>query len=260
MASATASRKAELGATGGGPSGVAGPALRDEREAASGGRAVRRPRAPAQHAAARRSRCAAALLRSVTTRLSSSLTRRIVVLNLGGLVALLVAVPLPQPVPRGPDRRARAEPADAGRDHRRRHRGLGHGRDRRDHGRSREAAAARAGPEPPAPATRMPPSLEFSINPERVGPVLRRLVSPTAHPRPHLRPRRRAAARLARAVAARQHPAPRPAAAPTPASGTLIERTWNAVKRRFGRTDVLPVDDEQRHARRQAFPEVAAAP
>ena len=44
------------------------------------------------------------------------------------------------------------------------------------------------------------PSLEFSINPERVGPVLRRLVIADAHAGPHLRSRRLPAARFALAV------------------------------------------------------------
>ena len=82
-------------------------------------------------------------------------------------------------VPRRPDRRARPEPAGAGRDHRRRDRGLGHGRDRRHHHRSASGCSNCS------PARRYGPSderlsgLEFPINPERVAPVLRRLISPT---------------------------------------------------------------------------------
>ena len=52
----------------------------------------------------------------------SSLTRRIVFLNVAGLLALVDRHPLSLAVPRRPDRRARAEPAGAGRDHRRRDR------------------------------------------------------------------------------------------------------------------------------------------
>ena len=85
---------------------------------------------------------------------------------------------LSQPVPRRPDRRAGAEPADARRNHRRGRRRLGDRRDRFDHHRSGKAAAARARRKLGI-ADESRPSLEFSINPERVGPVLRRLVSPT---------------------------------------------------------------------------------
>ena len=124
-------------------------------------------------------RARAHLARRSCQRASSSLTRRIVVLNLAGLVALLVGFLYLNQFRAGPDRGARAEPADAGRDHRRRHRRLGHGRDRHHHASiptsccscrpARRAALERRGPSP----------LEFSINPERVAPLLRRLVTPT---------------------------------------------------------------------------------
>ena len=55
--------------------------------------------------------------------------------------------------------------------------------------------------------------LEFSINPERVAPLLRRLVDADPHAGAHLRPRGRAAARFAAPLLARRHPALRPAAA-----------------------------------------------
>ncbi len=88
-------------------------------------------------------------------------------------------LPAAQPVPRRHHRGANAEPEDSGRHHRRRRRGV------------------RRGPKPtPSPSIRKscfssrrprtrrrPPSdddsIEFSINPERVGPVLHRLVTPT---------------------------------------------------------------------------------
>ena len=54
--------------------------------------------------------------------------------------------------------------------------------------------------------------LEFSINPERVAPLLRRLVTPTPHPGADLRPRGRAAARFPQPSFPRRHPALRPAA------------------------------------------------
>ncbi len=71
---------------------------------------------------------------------SSSLTRRIVILNVAGLLALVVSILYLSQFRAGSHRRARAEPAGAGRDHRGRDRGLGHGRDRHDHDRSRQAA------------------------------------------------------------------------------------------------------------------------
>ena len=80
----------------------------DGRDAAHDGRrsptaqrraGERAPAVPTPRSAPRRgaSCCAASLL---VQRASSSLTRRIVVLNLAGLVVLLVGIPLPQPVPR----------------------------------------------------------------------------------------------------------------------------------------------------------------
>ena len=85
---------------------------------------------------------------------------------------------LPLAIPRRPDRRARAEPAGAGRDHRRRYRGLGHRRARHHRHRSGPAAGT-AGRRKLRPDRRRAVGLEFPINPERVAPVLRRLVSPT---------------------------------------------------------------------------------
>ena len=66
----------------------------------------------------------------------------------------------------------------AGRNHRRRDRGIGHGRNQFHHDRSATAcsncsSARRYGPDESASG------LEFPINPERVAPVLRRLISPT---------------------------------------------------------------------------------
>ena len=88
-------------------------------------------------------------------------------------------LPLSQPVSRRTDRCARAKPRDPGRDHRRGDRRLGDGRYRCDHDRSRKAAAACAWPELRPWPRKRGPAFEFSINPERVGPLLRRLVSPT---------------------------------------------------------------------------------
>ena len=55
---------------------------------------------------------------------------------------------------------------------------LGHGRDRFDQHRSRKASGAAGGRKPGAGSDQLD-SLDFPINPERVAPVLRRLISPT---------------------------------------------------------------------------------
>jgi len=70
-----------------------------------------------------------ALWRIVTMRASSSLVRRIAVLNLAGLVALLIGFFVLKPISRGPDRCPRAIHADTGRNYRRCHFSLGHARD-----------------------------------------------------------------------------------------------------------------------------------
>ena len=142
----------------------------------------------------------------VLLRLSfSSLTRRIVFLNLAGLVVLVAGILYLNQFRDGLIDARVAEPDDAGRDHRRRDRRLGDGRDRRDHHRSRQAARAAGRRELGVPT--MLDNLDFPINPERVAPVLRRLISPTRTPRPHLRPRRQAAARLPPSLLPRRHPA-----------------------------------------------------
>ena len=87
------------------------------------------------------------------------------------------------------------------------------------------------------------PSLEFSINPERTGPVLRRLVSPT-------RTRARVYDRDGYLLVDTQSLSTRsdilrfdlPAAQPEEAP-TMIERTWNMLRGRFGPTMTGVVDD-----------------
>ena len=102
----------------------------DERRSCNAIVGVRRPptRVRAPRCAARR------LLARRSARASRrSLTRRIVVLNLGGLVALLVGFLYLNQFRARPDRRARAEPATQGEIIAARDRRLGHGRDRHDH-------------------------------------------------------------------------------------------------------------------------------
>ncbi|WP_131113200.1 stimulus-sensing domain-containing protein [Lichenihabitans psoromatis] len=195
-------------------------------------------------------------VRSVTTRLSSSLTRRIVVLNLGGLLALLLLFLYLNQFREGLiDARvqslqtqgeiiAAAIAASA----------------------TVETDAITVDPEKllqlaPGQSTGAPDedasSLQFSINPEKIGPVLRRLVSPT-----------RTRARVfdsegellldSRSLSLHGNILRSDLPPPDPNEATLIERTWSEVKRRFGHTDVSLFDDG-RNAKGVGFPEVARA-
>ncbi len=193
--------------------------------------------------------------RATSSRFSSSLTRRIVFLNLGGLVALAVGFLYVNQFREGLiDARvqslqtqgeiiAAAISASA----------------------SVETDSITIDPEKllqlsPGQAGAMTddnqPSLEFSINPERIGPVLRRLVMPTRtrarifDPDGYLLLDSRS---LSRRVAARSEP---PTA--TDDAMTLIERTWNAVKGRFGRAAPRNYD-EFGASNGKNFPEVARA-
>lgn len=83
--------------------------------------------------------------------------------------------------------------------------------------------------------------IEFSINPERVAPLLRRVVTPT-------RTRARIYdqdgflildSRSPRGDILRFDLPP-----PAPDEPTLVERTWNQVKGRFGRADFTPAQEE----------------
>ena len=103
------------------------------------------------------------------------------------------------------------------------------------------------------------PSLEFSINPERVGPVLRRLVSPT-----------RTRARIydhdgyllldSRSLTARSNilKFDLPTTGQDESNGTLIERTWNMLRGRFGSVG-LPLYEDIGVGNGRAYPEVGGA-
>ena len=85
--------------------------------------------------------------------------------------------------------------------------------------------------------------LEFSINPERVAPLLRRLVTPT-----RTRARiydREGALLLDSAVfpAAGRHPALRPSARCRRTMPSLIERAWTHLRGLFRRGDSPPLED-----------------
>ena len=195
-------------------------------------------------------------VRGVGLRASSSLTRRIVVLNLGGLLVLLVLFLYVNQYREGLiDARVQSLQAQ---------------------GEIIAAAIAASAtvetdnltidPEkllqqtPPGqtPAIDDDPSpLEFSINPDRIGPVLRRLVSPT-RTRARVYDREGDLLLDTRAMSFRNAMVRRNETVPADdgeASG--FERTWNAVKRQFGRSRI-PAPDEAA-LQEKSFPEVASA-
>jgi len=97
-------------------------------------------------------------------------------------------------------------------------------------------------------------AIEFSINPERVAPVLRRLVSPTRN-RARIFDRDGIMLLDTRAFYSAGEIA-RLDLPPEPEEFTLFERSWSAIKRRFGRMD-LPAYEETGNAR--AYQEVGRA-
>ena len=194
------------------------------------------------------------VVRAATARFSSSLTRRIVFLNLGGLVALAIGFLYVNQFREGLiDARvlsletqseiiAAAISASA----------------------SVTTNALQVAPEKllqPAPsqsgkADDPNPSLEFSINPERIGPVLRRLVLPT---RTRARIFDRDSYLLIDSRALTRRPAFQRAVQGTNEDATtLIERTWNAVKGRFGTSEAAHTEEFAGRSGKN-FPEVAAA-
>ena len=201
---------------------------------------------------------ARAFERAVANRFSSSLTRRIVVLNLGGLVALLVgflylnqfreglidarvqslqtqgeiiaaaiaasATVETDSITIDPEKLLQLAP------------GAGHGA-----------------------ADESRPSLEFSINPERIGPVLRRLVSPTKT-RARVYDRDGDLLLDSRTLTDRANilrydlPA---TASPEDATGWL-DRVWNVLKGYFGYSN-LPLYEDIGVSNGKAYPEVGRA-
>jgi two-component system, OmpR family, sensor histidine kinase ChvG len=198
-----------------------------------------------------------ALQHAVAMRFSSSLTRRIVVLNLGGLVALLVGFLYLNQFSEGLiDARVQSLQTQ---------------------GEIIAAAVAASASVDTDSITIDPekllqlapgrsygvndesrPSLEFSINPGRIGPVLRRLVSPT---RTRARVYDRDGYLLLDSRSFNNHSDIQHYDLPTAQSDDslpVIERTWNAVKGRFGRTD-LPLYEDIGVANGRAYPEVSQA-
>ncbi len=200
---------------------------------------------------------ARAIERAVANRFSSSLTRRIVVLNLGGLVALLVGFLYLNQFREGLiDARVQSLQTQ---------------------GEIIAAAIAASATVETDSITIDPekllqlapgesygvsdesrPSLDFSINPERIGPVLRRLVSPTKT-RARIYDRDGYLLLDSRALTDRANILryDLPAAAPEEAT-SWIERVWNGLKGYFGYSN-LPLYEDIGVANGKAYPEVARA-
>ena len=195
---------------------------------------------------------------AIASRFSSSLTRRIVVLNLGGLVALLVGFLYLNQFRAGLiDARVQSLQTQG----------------------EIIAAAVAASATVETDALTLDPerllqlspgqsygfrderesSLEFSINPERIGPVLRRLVSPT-RTRARIYDREGYLLLDSRSLTSRANILrfDLPAAGQEDSTPSLIERFWSDLKRRFGSTE-LPLYEDIGVANGRAYPEVERA-
>ena len=194
-------------------------------------------------------------VRSVSVRLSSSLTRRIVVLNLSGLVALLMLFLYINQFREGLiDARvqslqtqgeiiAAAIAASAS---------VGSDSLTLDPDKLLQATPA----QPTAPADEDSSAFEFSINPDRVGPVLRHLVSPTGT-RARVYDREGELILDSRAMAL-PSAMQRTSASPSPGDQNAIERAWGRLVKRFSRPE-MPVVEEPRNIRQGELPEVVQA-
>jgi two-component system, OmpR family, sensor histidine kinase ChvG len=98
-------------------------------------------------------------------------------------------------------------------------------------------------------------TLEFSINPERVAPLLRRLVTPT-RTRARIYDRDGFLILDSRSLYSRGDIMRFELPPPTAEEPTLVERTWNQVKRTFGRSN-LPLSEEINAANGRNLPEVS---
>ncbi|WP_246735994.1 sensor histidine kinase [Enterovirga aerilata] len=178
-------------------------------------------------------------------RASSSLTRRIVVLNLAGLVALLVGFLTLNQFRQGliearvnslliqGEIIAGAIASSAT---------VESGSVTMDPDRLLELQAGEGGGQPDEPFS----PLQFSINPERVAPLLRRLVTPTGT-RARIYDRDGTLTLDSRTLYARGDLRAEPAPIPKPPKPSLIEQAWNLLRRPFERErpaldDVGPVD------------------
>jgi two-component system sensor histidine kinase ChvG len=102
-------------------------------------------------------------------------------------------------------------------------------------------------------------ALEFSINPERIGPVLRRLVSPT-RTRARIYDREGYLLIDSRSLAARSNILrfDLPAAGQDDRPATMLERWWTQTKRWFSSSE-LPLYEDIGAANGRAYPEVESA-
>ncbi|KPF73232.1 histidine kinase [Bosea sp. AAP35] len=210
-----------------------------------------------QHAQTLRQRLRAGLrrgLRAVSSRAASSLTRRIVVLNLGGLVALLVgflylnqfregliesrvqSLLTQGEIIAGAIAASATVETDA----------ITIDPDKLLQLQAGESAGM---PEDP---------LDFSINPEKVAPLLRRLVTPTKT-RARIYDRDGLLTLDSRSLYSRgdvlRLELPRVG---EPDEAPLLERTWNLLRNRLGRAD-LPAYDDFENANGKSYAEVARA-
>ncbi len=200
---------------------------------------------------------ARAIERAIASRFSSSLTRRIVVLNLGGLVALLVGFLYLNQFREGLiDARVQSLQTQ---------------------GEIIAAAIAASATVDTDSITIDPekllqlapgqsygvndesrPSLDFSINPERIGPVLRRLVSPTKT-RARIYDRDGDLLLDSRALTDRANILRSDLPPPAPEdSVSFLERVWDALKGFFGNSN-LPIYKDIGIANGRAYPEVGHA-
>ena len=195
--------------------------------------------------------------RAMLARFSSSLTRRIIVLNLGGLFALLLGfLYLNQ---------FRAGLIDA------RLQSL------QTQGEIIAAAIAssatvetdsiaidpekllRLAPgQSYGPSDETQPSLEFSINPDRIGPLLHRLVSPT-RTRARVYDRDGYLLLDSRSLTSRSTILREELAAPAMTPANALERAWSALRHYFGAVGAQSADEEIGAADGRAMPEVARA-
>ena len=194
-------------------------------------------------------------VRSVSVRLSSSLTRRIVVLNLSGLVALLMLFLYINQFREGLiDARvqslqtqgeiiAAAIAASAS---------VGSDNLTLDPDKLLQATPA----QPTAPADEDSSAFEFSINPDRVGPVLRHLVSPTGT-RARVYDREGELILDSRAMAL-PSAMQRASASPSPGERNVVERAWGRLVKQFSRPE-MPAVEEPRNIRQGELPEVVQA-
>ncbi len=220
----------------------------EERRAEVGGSAGRPALQRRLAAFARRS------LRAISSGAASSLTRRIVVLNLGGLVALLVgflylnqfresliesrvqSLLTQGEIIAGAIAASATVETDA----------ITIDPDRLLQLQAGESAGIAEDP------------LDFSINPEKVAPLLRRLVTPTKT-RARIYDRDGLLTLDSRSLYSRgdvlRLDLPRVG---QPDEAPLMERTWNLFRNRLGRADV-PAYDDFENANGRSYPEVARA-